>query len=534
MSPRSLGLPVDVTVPPDVVHAVGAEGEIPLHADGDGAWSGGGVVVEIVRRGAGLAVRLRAAVPLVRIQLRWHGGFPPGTRYLGDHWERSYGDLEWRGEVPERLMPWYVVAVHGDRVQGVGVATGAGAFCGWTADGAGLSLWADVRAAGEPVRLGDRILEVCDVLGVTGEPGESAFAVHRRFCRVLCAAPRLPRGPVFGANDWYVAYGATSRDLIRRTTAQVVDLSADAAGQPYSVIDDGWSQGGLGTGPWFGNDRFGDMGDMAAEIRRLGARPGIWYRPLTPLPDTLASWRLSNGCLDPSRPEVLDVVATQVRRLVGWGYELVKHDFSTFDLLGRWGFEMGGGRLTDDGRRLADPTRTTAEVLLALYRTLRDAAGDAMLLGCNTVGHLAAGLFELQRIGDDTSGVSWHRTRRMGVNTLAFRAAQHGTFFATDPDIAPVTPAPPWELGRRWLDLVARSGMPLFVSLDPAVRNPAVLDDVRAALAAASVPHPVAEPLDWFDTTCPTRWRLDGPDGSGGSVETIDWIGPDGASPFGG
>lgn len=517
----------DVTAPPDLVRAFGADGEIPLAAEPGGVRAGPGVTVELIPGAGRLGVRVTADVPLVRLQLRWPGHLPAGTRYLADHWERSYGDLEWRGEAPDRLMPWYVVARHAGGAVGVGVATGASAFCGWTADRRGLSLWADVRSAGRPVRLAGRALDVCEVVAVTGGPQEPAFAVQQALCRALCPNPLRPPHPVFGANDWYVAYGDNDAELIRRTTAQVVELSADAADRPYSVVDDGWSQGGLGRGPWLGNERFGDMGALAATVRALGARPGLWYRPLTPLPDVPEEWRLpGSDCLDPSRPEVLAVVAAQVRRMAEWGFELVKHDFSTVDLLGRWGFAMTSGRITDDARRFADGSRTTAEVILALYRTLRDAAGGVVLLGCNTVGHLAAGLVEQNRIGDDTSGVSWHRTRRMGVNTLAFRAAQQGAFFAADPDIAPVTPGLPWELARQWLELVARSGSPLFVSLDPTIDDPRVLADVRSALAAASRPHPVAEPLDWFDTTCPSRWRLDGEE------RTFAWTGPEGASPF--
>ena len=73
---------------------------------------------------------------------------------------------------------------------------------------------------------------------------------------------------------------------------------------------------------------------------------------------------------------------------------------------------------------------------MRLYQTLRAAAGDAVLLGCNTMGHLGAGLFEIQRTGDDTSGHVWERTRRMGVNTLAYRLPQNGTFFTCDADCA--------------------------------------------------------------------------------------------------
>ena len=55
----------------------------------------------------------------------------------------------------------------------------------------------------------------------------------------------------------------------------------------------------------------------------------------------------------------------------------------------------------------------------------------------------------------------------MGVNTLAFRGAQHGAFYVADPDCVGVTNAIPWAFNRQWLDLLARSGTMLFVSLAP-------------------------------------------------------------------
>ncbi len=131
---------------------------------------------------------------------------------------------------------------------------------------------------------------------------------------------------------------------------------------------------------------------------------------------------------------------------------LSKHDFSTFDLLGRWGFEMNS-RLTEEGWHFHDQSLTTAEIIRKLYIAIREAAGDAILIGCNTIGHLAAGLVEVQRIGDDTSGREWSRTRKMGVNTLAFRLPQHETFFLADADCVPVTNEIPWELpgsGSIW------------------------------------------------------------------------------------
>jgi alpha-galactosidase len=218
--------------------------------------------------------------------------------------------------------------------------------------------------------------------------------------------------------------------------------------------------------------------------------------------------RSGTGRLDPSSTATLRTVAEDIARFVDWGFELIKHDFSTFDVVGQWGVRMGASPGLD-GWSLADPTVTTAEALGRLYRTIHDAAGAAVVLGCNVVGHLAAGLVQGQRVGDDTSGRIWSRTRRTGVNALAFRLAQHNRFFTVDADCVPSTPETPWEFNRQWLDLVSRSGTALFVSVDPATRTDAVDSDLSVALRRAldgGEPGGV-EPLDWLHTTSPARWR---------------------------
>jgi alpha-galactosidase len=171
------------------------------------------------------------------------------------------------------------------------------------------------------------------------------------------------------------------------------------------------------------------------------------------------------------------------------------------------------GEMITDGWAFADRSRTTAEVILDLYRDIRQGAGkDTMVLGCNTIGHLAAGLFELQRIGDDTSSKDWSRTRKMGVNSMAFRAPQHGNFFAVDGDCAGQVSADSvaWEKNRQWLDLLARSGTPLFVSFPRETVRPEQEAALRAALAAASRKLPLGEPIDWQEHRIPSRWRLEG------------------------
>jgi alpha-galactosidase len=204
---------------------------------------------------------------------------------------------------------------------------------------------------------------------------------------------------------------------------------------------------------------------------------------------------------------------------------MIKHDYTTFDIFGRWGFQMGAA-LTRDGWAFAGGAdRTTAEVIGALYGTIRTAAAGSLVIGCNTVSHLSAGRFEICRIGDDTSGTEWPRTRRMGVNSLAFRGVQHGGFYVADPDCVGVTRAVPWTLTRQWLDLVARSGTMLSVSIAADAIGAAERRDLRAALALAAVRQPVGEPLDWERSVCPARWRLSGRERS------FDWIGPEGAGP---
>jgi alpha-galactosidase len=223
----------------------------------------------------------------------------------------------------------------------------------------------------------------------------------------------------------------------------------------------------------------------------------------------------------------METVAADVRRLRGWGFELIKHDFSTFEALGRWGSAMGARPAADDIRPW-DSTRTTAGVLVDFYRVVREAAGTAIVLGCNVVGHLAAGLVEAQRTGDDTSGRAWERTRRMGVNTLAFRLAHHGNFFTVDADCVASTPQTDWIRNRQFLDLIARSGTALFVSVDPATRSDSGDADLSAALRLAldgGVPGGV-EPVDWLHTTCPRLWRV------GSETLEYHWFDRVGADPF--
>jgi len=523
---------VDIMRPPDLVTAFLENETVPLAREGP-RWTGKGIAVEASPHGSEMPVAIEAPqTPLDRIHLRWRARVPERWRILNDQWERSYGDLEWRCMVGERILPWYFLAFDGKAAHGYGVATCASSFAFWQVDPEGISLWLDVRNGGGAVSLSERRLDAAVIRARRGAPEQSAFESARRFCHALCAKPRLPMQPIYGSNNWYYAYGQNcSAEDTLRDSSLVAELGAAGPNRPFVVIDDGW-QITNAAGPWErGNSRFPDMARLAADMKRRGVRPGLWMRPLYTTAPISASARIGrstnsrNVTIDPTVPDMLELVRQDVRRIVSWGFELVKHDYSSFDLLGRWGPTMAG-ELTASGWHFADRSKTTAEVALGLYRAIREAAGEAILIGCNTFGHLGAGLFELQRTGDDTSGRDFHRTRRMGVNTLAFRGPQHGAFFALDADCAPITPDVPWELASRWLDLVARSGTALFVSPDPKALNAENRAAIKQAFATAARPQPLAEPLDWLETTTPGAWRIQG------KTVNYDWYGEEGATPF--
>jgi alpha-galactosidase len=528
---------------PDLVCLVSADGLRTCQPSAAG-WTADDVLCTTTVTGEAVAVTLQAeTTPLARVVLRWNAPLTGAWRFLGDHWERGYGDLEWRGLVPERIMPWYFLATDGRRTHGCGVRTQPAAICWWTVDAGGISLWLDVRNGGGGVELRGRQLPVAEIVSRLGQDGESPFAAARAFCRHLCAAPRLPDHVVYGSNNWYYAYGVSSHAAILEDTRLLMELAPAAVNRPYMVIDAGWQARANDAGvekacgaPWDrGNALFPDMPGLAAGMRALGARPGIWVRPLAAEPETAASRLLpveraiddsaKIAVLDPSLPENVEQIRADVRRAHDWGYALIKHDWTACDILGRWGFQFGHA-LTNDGWHFQDRTRTTAEIVLALYRAIRDGAGSSIVIGCNTFSHLSAGLFELQRTGDDTSGHQWERTRKMGVNTLAFRMAQHNAFYAVDADCVGLTTQVPWALNRQWLDLLAHSGTPTFVSAAPEALGPEQRVALKAAFAAAAVARPVAEPLDWLESTCPTRWRIDGE-----AVE-YDWADDRGVNPL--
>ena len=536
----SAGHPLDINLlrVPDIARVfLGDAADTPhaLQRSGD-QWSGAGVdlTYNVHRDGGAIAVHA-PAVALRRIHLRWHGVLDEQLLVLGDAWERSYGELAWANMLPERILPWYYLLHDGVRTSGFGVEVGAAALAFWQVDATGVSLWLDMRNGGNGVRLGKRTLPVATVVTYTSNAGESAYEATQQLCRHMASKVMLPaqRGAhslkaIYGSNDWYYAYGKNTAEGLLRDADLVRELSPAGPTLPFTVVDDGYQD----------PKRFPDMQKLADQIRSRQVSPGVWIRPLRAPTGTKASWLLpashfgarqnreDEPVFDPTVPEALDAVLNVVREARGWGYDLIKHDFTTYELLGQWGNHMGASP-TFDGWNFQDRSKTNAEIISTLYKDIRKAAGeDRIIIGCNTIGHLSAGIFDGQRTGDDVSGRDWERTRRMGVNTLAFRLPQNGIFFATDADCVPITRDIPWKLTEQWLQAVAASGSVLLISPEPGAVGEEQKRAIRAAFAVCAAMSKHAAPADWKVNRTPAEWS------AGDQLRKYAWIAAEGASPF--
>ena len=350
---------------------------------------------------------------------------------------------------------------------------------------------------------------------------------------MMCASPRLPKQPVYGINDWYFAYGNNTPALIKQQTALLTDLATDTNNRPFSVIDAGWAKYSPllpGDCCWMDdfsqpNAKFPDMHRLADDIKKLAMRPALWTRPLCGSYTDKQTLLLSSipGRDDPKQPVLDPSIEDNIARIQhnistyrNWGYEMVKHDFTTYDIMGKWGFQMTED-MTTSGWHFNDTSKTSAEIILHLYQSIREAAQSMYLIGCNTISHLSAGVFEQCRIGDDTSGKEWERTKKMGVNTLAFRLMQHNTFYAADADCVGLTKDVPWAKNKQWMQLLAESGTPLFISTQPDALGAEQKNFIKQSFVLAAQQLPVGEPLDWLSNPFPTQWKLNG------NVRSFEW-----------
>ncbi|MBD1391919.1 alpha-amylase family protein [Mucilaginibacter glaciei] len=499
---------------PDEAWALVSDKWVKLVPSGGNDFGYRDIKISLKTSGSGQSVYVQSPTDeLQAIKLKWKYQTTGYAKVLGDHYERSYGDLAWKDREVSGKSPWYALVYDGKNTACFGVKTGCQTICFWEVKGNALELTLDTHSGGVGVKLGRRTLHAADIVTAQNKAGESPYFMATRFCKKMCTKPRLPKMPVYGINDWYVVYGNNSYQTIKDQTSVMAEFVTNHGNKPFSVIDDGWQQPDDFS---IVNDKFKDMHKMADEIKGLGLRPGLWTRPLIARLDDKPSMMapIIRGrddakapILDPTVPETIERVRRNIKLYRDWGYHMVKHDYSTYDVFGRWGFQMTDS-ITAPGWKFSDQTRTNAEIINNLYQAIRESAGDMYIIGCNTVSHLSAGVFELNRIGDDTSGKEWPRTRKMGVNTLGFRMPQNNTFYAADGDCVGITKDVAWAKSKQWLQLVAESGSPLFISAEVGILDADRKAAIKTAFTQAAKVQPNGEPLDWLANQFPNKWKL--------------------------
>lgn len=447
------------------------------------------------------------------IELEWLFESDDGIFVLGDAWERSYGELEFRRLADnDRLMPWYFIATNKAECFCFGVKTQPNAFVSFRYTADGIKALVDCRNGSCGVALNGRKIRLATFVYKRYHSADVYACLHD-YCKTVCDNPIFPKERVYGGNNWYYAYGKSSYEEIISDTKVQAELACGLENRPFEVIDDCWQINPC-EGPWLPNKKFADMKKLAAEIKELGVRPGIWVRLLHSRDSSITYdmrilRRGERKYLDPTHPAVRDHIKADIQRIKGWGYELLKHDFTTFDLFGGWGKELDPGASDGSDWSFYDKSKTNAEIVLELYRLIREAAGDMYIIGCNTVSHLCAGLVEINRTGNDTSGREWEVTKKNGVNTLAFRLAQNEAFYMCDADCVGILENNiSWELNKQWLHLLSYSNTPLFVSCNNSLTSEQK-KDLSQAYRVFQSSHTLS-PVDIFENLTPSEWQIDG------------------------
>lgn len=470
--------------------------------------------------------------PVKFLKLRFRGDLSFVDSVYGDTWERSGTGcmLEWRTVIASRALPWFCYLKGDDKIMCYGVKTGANCFASWFVDIHGVTLFLNLTNGNNGTDLKEPLV-ACEIVQLCSQAHEDAYKVAKRFSYMLCDAPALPKEPIFGVNNWYWAYGKISFDSVMSETDYLMRMCKGTKHRPYMIIDDGWQlnrtydTGAYIGGPWIPNERFGDMEKTAESIHRRGAKAGIWFRPLLTLgniPEEAKLERFSAGgvILDPSHPYVLERVESDAATLKSWGFDLIKHDFSTMDFFGNSSLGAENSIVAMYKREKApfDKTKTNAMIIKNLYHAIQNGAGEADVIACNAIGHLCAGIHSVYRTGHDTSGRSFEWTRRYGLNTV-MRLPLNDTLYRADPDCAAFTEMVDASPNLDFLEVCALTGMTTLASVTPGILNDEEMKRINNIFLIADKDEDRYRILNYEKTSSPNTFASE----SGEKMRSFDW-----------
>jgi hypothetical protein len=412
----------------------------------------------------------------------------------------------------DELSWWFTYAGGGGPALFAGALTG-GRFKAWAqvrpvVDSAAGNLRVRLVSggAGEQVRLRGGEYAAGESWRV--EVGSDLHAMLARYGRSLAARRNsAPDSVAAGWGSWYQIWDAVDEAAVRANATlagEILRPLTPAGSRPRILIDDGWQRA---WGDWQPNAKFpSGLDGLARDLRGQGFAMGVWLAPLLVAADTALArehpaWfvdgaeynHIKNGrmrVLDVTHPEAAAHLAATIRRLVGWGYTLLKIDF------------LFAG--TFEGRRAADLTGMQA--YNRALQIIRDAAGEGTTLMAVGIPPVASFPYvDLWRVGFDIAvdavGPSWH----FAVNQARSLGARWFLCLATpcDPDPALLRALPREEVDfGAWV--VALAGGAFFLSDDlrllPPERRSWGLTDGRVTLGSGGLP---SFPEDLFPAPAP-------------------------------
>ncbi len=320
--------------------------------------------------------------------------------------------------------------------------------------------------------------------------------------------------PPSGWCTWYYYYNRINAEEVKRNAQWIADNLKDF-GAEYVQIDDGWQGlGGRDSGrDWseVNPERFPKgMADLAASIKALGLKPGLWLAPhgqsnpkvIAQNPDVFLlktngetaseTWE-GRFLLDPTTEESHRYFKDLFTRLAGWGYDYFKID--------------GQPIVVDEYRGKAAFMKHPSEDAADLYRgTLEDIRAvigpDRYLLGCWGIPLEGAGIMNGSRTGGDIV-LGWD-----GFN-VSLRATMqyyflHNIVWYADPDVLVVRSPLTLDQARVWATLRGLTGQALMSSDRLMDLSPERVELLKRVYPATDI-----RPLDLFQPERDKRvWDL--------------------------
>ena len=276
------------------------------------------------------------------------------------------------------------------------------------------------------------------------EGGTGAGDVLEAYGRLVKRANRVrvnAWNPV-GWCSWYHYFGKLGwADVLENVEA----AAGDRRGLPFDVfqVDDGYE---TEIGDWLSpKPGYPDIGGLARTITGKRFRAGIWTAPFSAAESSRLfaehpGWMVAEGgkpkpcykgwgrtiyALDTTHPEVRTWLAETVGALRRAGFDYLKIDF------------LFAAAMPGERRKAGTPVQAYREGM----RTVREAAGDAFVLGCGAPLLPSTGLVDGMRIGEDTAP-HWKTkpspfqgpNAYFALKNALTRQFMHRAFWLNDPD----------------------------------------------------------------------------------------------------